>query len=219
MVQLIGALDDLFQEVADPLGSAGPFESISAMDDGRWAYEVRYGWNAPTVKGALLCLLLLGLAFAPGSPGWAAAVLGIVGGMSFSAISLLAFSRRVALRVGPEGVTLGGTPFGIKTERMSWPEIVSIDLWTEQPRRMVKTSHVGVRHRKGSAPPLRLSSSPGLRQIDEYLAAQVPAEFVEAFRGSVMSSRGMALWRVDRIRLEATVRAFAPEVHLFDRLD
>ncbi|MFF9408023.1 hypothetical protein ACF1B0_21220 [Streptomyces anandii] len=189
------------------------------MDDGRRAYEVRYGWNAPTVRGALLCLLLLGLAFVPGSPGWAAVVLGIVGAMSFSAIALLACSRRVALRVDPEGVTLGGTPFGIETERMGWPEVVSIDLWTEQSHRMVKTPHIGVRHRKGSAPPLEASSFPGLRQLDEYLATRVPAEFVETFRGTVLASRGMALWRVDRSRLKATVQAFAPEVHVFDRLD
>nr|WSZ18804.1 hypothetical protein OH837_38430 [Streptomyces canus] len=188
------------------------------MDVGRRAYEVRYGWDAPTVKGVLLCLLLLGLAFAPGSPGWAAA-LGIMGAISFLAIALLACSRRVALRVGPEGVTLGGTPFGIKTERMGWPEVVSIDLWTERSHRMVKTSRIGVRHKNGSAPPLGLSSSPGLRQIDEYLAAQVSAEFVEAFHGTVLSSRGMALWRVDRTRLKATVRAFAPEVYFFDRLE
>ncbi|WP_189710005.1 hypothetical protein [Streptomyces anandii] len=189
------------------------------MDDGRRAYEVRYGWNAPTVKGALLCLLLLGLAFVPGSPGWVAAALGLVGTVSFLATALLACSHRVALRVDPEGVTLGGTPFGIRTERMSWPEVVSIDLWTEQSHRMVKTPYIGVRHRKGSVPPPEASSFPGLRQLDEYLATRVPAEFVEAFRGTVLASRSMALWRVDRTRLKATVHAFAPEVHVFDRLD
>lgn len=130
------------------------------MDDGRRAYEVRYGWNAPTVKGALLCLLLLGLAFVPGSPGWVAAALGLVGTVSFLATALLACSHRVALRVDPEGVTLGGTPFGIRTERMSWPEVVSIDLWTEQSHRMVKTPYIGVRHRKGSVPPPEARASP-----------------------------------------------------------
>ncbi|GAQ56991.1 hypothetical protein [Streptomyces acidiscabies] len=187
------------------------------MDDGRRVYEVRYGWNAQAVKGALLCLLFLGLAFVPGSPGWAAAVLGVMGAILFSGIALLACSRRVALRVGPEGVMLGGTPFGIRAELTEWPEVASIELWTEPPHRMVKTSYIGVRHKNGSAP--LPGSSPALRQIDEYLAEHVPAGFVEAFSGTVLSSRGMVLWRVDRARLKATLRAFAPEVYLFDHLD
>ncbi|WP_282692838.1 hypothetical protein [Streptomyces sp. CC208A] len=184
------------------------------------AYEVRHGWSAPAVRGALLSLLLLGLAFVPGPPGWAAAVLGVMGAVCFLAIAVPACSRRAALRVGPEGVTLGGMPFGGRTEYLAWAEVASVELWTERSHRVLKTPYLGVRHRTGSEPPpVPPSDVPVLRQIDAYLATHVPAEFVEAFRGTVLSSRVTTLWPVDSVRLKAAVRAFAPEVRLFDRLE
>ncbi|NML53167.1 hypothetical protein HHL19_30380 [Streptomyces sp. R302] len=186
------------------------------MGEGPAAYEVRYGWTGPAVRAALLSLFLLGLAFVPGLPVWAATALGAMAAVSFLVIAVPACSRRVALRVGPEGVTLGGTPFGDRTEHLAWSEVASVEVRTERSHRLLRTSYVGVRHRTGSAPPPPPpSDAPGLRELDAYLATQVPTEFTEAFRGTVLSTRATTLWPVDPTRLSTTVRAFAPGTRFF----
>ncbi|MFF3878210.1 hypothetical protein [Streptomyces sp. NPDC001978] len=174
--------------------------TIVVMDDAAAAYEVRYGWNRRTVTWASVFLFLAVSPLVPGGPVWAQAILGAAGLVCLALTALPAFSRPVAFRAGPEGVTLGGTPFGLRAERFGWPDVASVELWTESAGRFGRMPYIGVRHRAGAAARWGRPDSPAVRLLDEYLARQVAPEFVRAFQGTVLARRGMGLWRVERSR-------------------
>ncbi|MGW1802374.1 hypothetical protein ACWCQN_42475 [Streptomyces sp. NPDC001984] len=161
--------------------------TIVVMDDAGAAYEVRYGWNRRTVTWASVFLFLAVSPLVPGGPVWAQAILGAAGLVCLALTALLAFSRPVAFRAVPEGVTLGGTPFGLRAERFGWPDVASVELWTESVGRFGRMPYIGVRHRAGAAAQWGRPDSPAIRLLDEYLARQVAPEFVRAFRGTVLA--------------------------------
>lgn len=184
-------------------------------------YEARYGWNRAAVRMAALCSALVAMAFVPGVPVVAAVVLGVLVGLVLLMIVVLATARPPALRIDPKGVTLGGLSFGPRTIRatyLPWSEVVSISLWMDGNVPRTKVPYLEVRHRAGPARPPAPAESAALQQLDAYLATQVPAEFVERFRGTESAHRAVTLWRLDVDRLRAAVEACAPEVHVFGDL-
>ncbi|MFJ5157226.1 hypothetical protein ACIQCF_38050 [Streptomyces sp. NPDC088353] len=184
------------------------------MDDRPDTYELRFGWNGPTVRWALVFLLLAVSPLLAPFPLWALDVLSVIGLMCLCMTALIAFLRRVALRVGPEGLTLGD-PFTAREEFFAWPDVVSVRTGITGTSLFSRVQEIDVRYRAEAAEPREPSDLPIIRRIDDYLNTQVDSEFLEAFRGTSESSRESVFWRIDHSRLESALTAFAPHVRLF----
>ncbi|WP_217427971.1 hypothetical protein [Microlunatus speluncae] len=112
--------------------------------------------------------------------------------------------RRVRLRVDAEGVTLGGPLLNYRrsTKRLTWSEVRRVVLF----RGIGVITCVGVEPWTGAGVRKPLSMSDELNQL---MAPHVPAAVV---RHSVMVHG----WRLDRDRLVAAVRDFAPSVEIVE---
>ncbi|MEV0633955.1 hypothetical protein AB0I77_03065 [Streptomyces sp. NPDC050619] len=182
-------------------------------------YTIRYGWTRSGAWTALIFAFLIGGDFAPGAEPPPHNHLMLVLAPFLAVIVLMASSRRIAVVIDPKGITLGGLPAARRAEFAAWSDIVSVSLYTEEKWRL-KFSELEVRSKKGTAvPSLASTSSPVTREIDEYLATSVDADFVETFRGTTASARSMFLCRMDPARLKETVQGFAPEVRVFGDFD
>ncbi|WP_077058010.1 hypothetical protein [Streptomyces sp. MP131-18] len=191
-------------------------ESLSERD----IYLARFGWHAASSGLALCGLAVVAFACLGGLVLWLALVIGAVGAVVFVVFAGMAGSRGPALRVDPEGVTLGGGPlrFGrIHPTHVPWPDIEAIVLWTRRLPAGATVRYIGLRVRadaeapgpagpalrvrgiRGPAPRApRIPDLPSLPNVPN-----VPADVVAL-------SRAVHGWRLDRSRLQAAVTAFAP---------
>lgn len=119
-------------------------------------------------------------------------------------------SRRVALRVGAEGVSLTLSPPWSErhTAVVPWSDIERIVLW-RQPAGRTSIRYIGLERRPG-APSLPGSASGRLSGVVRWVVPETVPTQVAA------DSRPITGWRLDRRRLEAAVAAFAPHVPIVD---
>ncbi|MGW3666533.1 hypothetical protein [Streptomyces sp. NPDC005141] len=183
------------------------------MDSEYAAYVARFGWTGRTVLMTLISLAFFGCAFLPNASLGMAVLVGAFGLVGLMVFTVAALSRKVALRIDEQGVTLGAGPLpvGYKTDVVPWKDIVSVVLWTQHVGRQ-KMPYIGLQRRQGSPPLPGLSYGPRLKRINESLVPHVSPEIVEA-------SRPINLWNLDRLRLESAVATFAPEVNVLDVSD
>ncbi|MEU8487518.1 hypothetical protein [Streptomyces sp. NPDC048641] len=189
------------------------------MDEPGAAYEIRYGWTAPAWL-ALAFALLIGVGFVPGAEPPGNGHVELILAPYVALVMPAAALRRTAVRIGPQGITLGGLLFFRRPEFHPWSEIVSVSLsdGVRGPGRF-RLPELEVRHRKGAPPRAEPAAPPELRAFDAYLSTHVDPDFVESFRRTQESSRSMALCKVDSERLKQAVRAFAPQVRVFGDVD
>ncbi len=177
------------------------------------SYVVRYGWSPRDlimVPAALVFVFVGALMAADGQ--MAGAVASLLGGMYIVLLLVAWLSRRVALAVTAEGITLGQIPPwpASRSAFVPWSDIEAVVLWRQN---MVRATmrYVGV-VRRADAPPLPGSArSPMLRKINH---AVVPAHVSEDL---VADSRQVAFWRLNKTRLTAAVNHFRPDVPVVDR--
>jgi hypothetical protein len=134
----------------------------------------------------------------------------IGGGYLFMAMAALV-SRRVALAVTAEGITLGLAPPwpASRSAFVPWSDIEAVILWRQDAGRATMR-YIGV-VRRADAPPLPGSAkSSALRRINK---AFVPRHLSE---GVVADSRQISFWRLNKTRLTTAVNHFRPDVPVVD---
>ncbi|MFE6800707.1 PH domain-containing protein [Streptomyces sp. NPDC057696] len=189
------------------------------MDEPGAAYEIRYGWTAPSWL-ALAFALLIGVGFVPGAAPPGNDHIELILTPYVALVIPTATLRRTAVRIDPKGITLAGLVFFRRREFLPWAEIVSVSFYAgARGAGHFRLPELEVRHSGGPAPRWGPATSPALREFDAYLSTHVDPDFVEAFEGTKESTRSMALCKVDTERLEQAIRAFAPQVHVFGDVD
>lgn len=182
------------------------------MDEPGETCAIRYGWNARAVGLVPLLAPVVAVGFVPGAVAagdghseWAFVPL-------VAAFLLLLSTRRVAVGIGPTGITPGRAASLDGRRFLPWSAIASLGLHLTPGA----GSALKVLWREtDAAPPPSPAGSPAPRAIDGNLDTQVEPDFVAAFRGTTMSAVGMDLCKVDAARLRTAILAFAPEVRLF----
>lgn len=177
-------------------------------------YVARFGW---TPRGLLLLLasilfVVIGAVMAVGAqPVWG--TLAILLGAAYATLSTMAWlSRRVALAVTADGITLGLAPPwpANRSAFIPWPDVEAIVVWRQAAGR-ASLGYIGVQRRPGAPPLPGSASSPRLRRVNKAFA---PDYLPEAL---VADSRPINFWRLDTKKLAAAVSQFAPGVPVVDR--
>ncbi|MFJ2264259.1 hypothetical protein ACIOKD_39295 [Streptomyces sp. NPDC087844] len=177
--------------------------------DSSAAYQERYGWDLKTTGLVALCAVFTAALLLPDIPLFAR-ILGLPlfgGGGLLLAYSAL--SRKVAFRVDETGVLLGGSPARYKatTAHVPWGDVEGFVLW-RQATGSASLPYVGVTRRKGS--PALPGDGPKARAIVKHL--------VPVSADTVMASRVVTGWRLDKDQLVAAVGHFAPTIPVQDSL-
>ncbi|WP_433245012.1 hypothetical protein [Actinomadura nitritigenes] len=174
-------------------------------------YEIRFG---PTLKGlGALVVGLIGCASCAlpsgmtGIPIWFRVIFGILIGAATAGTLITMFSRRVALRIDANGITLTTGPLFPKSGLLfaAWPEVEAIVLWKQPSANNMP--YIGIRRRhdiqksKPAAHWKRIIALAGAPHIPSDLAAH---------------SHQINGWRLDRARLTEAVGHFAPEVEIIE---
>jgi hypothetical protein len=161
-------------------------------------YEERYRLTGAVAASLAFSLVTLGLAVhGVHDPAWLA--LSVLAFVTLTLpIATAAVTRRVAFRVDPLGVTLGGDPMmwtrlGNGAVFIPWTDVEKIVIYPAGTGRQC----VGIQ-RQASAPPLPQGNRPARR-------CPVPGVAEGATRQTVA-------WRLDRERLTALVAAVAPAI-------
>jgi len=176
-------------------------------------YVARFGWTRRDLFLLPFCLLFVAIGTTmavTGEPVLGA--LGVLMGAAYVVLWTTAFlSRRVALAVTVEGITLGLIPPwpASRIALVPWSDVEAVVLW-RQAAGYASVRYIGVQRRAG-APPLPGSArSPMLRRINKTL---VPAHLPTAL---VADSRPVSFWRLNKARLVAAINQFAPHVPVVD---
>ncbi|UCM91176.1 hypothetical protein [Streptomyces marincola] len=188
--------------------------SLSESD----VYLARFGWHVASSSLAACGLAVVVFACLGGLVLWLALLIGAVGAVVFVVFAGAARGRGVALRVGPEGVTLGGgpLPFGrVHPTHVPWPEVEAVLLWGPAAPAGAGPRYVGVRVRAAAEAPAwpPRAAAPAAR-VPSRVAAAPPARAdlpAGPPRDGAVLGRAIQGWRLDRARLLAAVAAFAPE--------
>jgi hypothetical protein len=178
-------------------------------------YEERCHWTRTSVIALAVCaLIVLFGVLAPQM--WLplrVILIALPGYGAFLSVAVPA-SRRVALRVDANGITLGGSSFWrykATTRVVPWHEVQRVFLW----RRIAGVQWISVRYlgveRRVDAPPL---SPGGTGQVDRpafYLSRnpQVPTPALK-----VGTTRGMQAFSVDDAQLSGAIARYASSVSL-----
>jgi len=173
-------------------------------------YEEHYRWTRTSVTALALCSALVLAAIAvPQMPLPLRVV--VIAGCAYGAFLsvIVPASRKVALRVDANGLTLGGNPLRYKatTRAIPWHEVQRVFLWRRGP--------VGVRYlsveRPADAAPLSLGGTGKADRPALYLAPdpQVPAPTLK-----VGTTRGMQAFSIDDARLADVIAHYAPSVSI-----
>jgi hypothetical protein len=181
-------------------------------------YQERYRWTARAgwIFGGLAFFFVLALVVP--MPLVARAIEAVLFGGLCLLVGVPCVTRRVALRVDQQGITLGGSPFTSRTSTRvhAWGDIERVVLWDRitasqarrgRPRRLFPPIRsIGLQRRPG-APPLNLGiPGPADRPA---LSAPVPGIPIGALRMATG-------WSLDKQRLIAAVAEFAPAVEVLD---
>jgi hypothetical protein len=173
-------------------------------------YVARYGWNRRSgslILGAAVFVLVA--LTVPMSLALRVVTLVFFGGGVLVVIANIA-SRRVALRVDADGITLGGSPgrYRSTTRLIPWADIREVVLWRQPMPYGRSIRYVAVARRHGAPP---LAGRRGQR------AGQVTARTLTPVSGdTLLASRAANLWRLDADRMSAAVAHFAPGVRVID---
>ncbi|GAA0908199.1 hypothetical protein GCM10009557_82880 [Virgisporangium ochraceum] len=182
------------------------------------SYVVRFGWTLRDVIMVPACaaFVLLGALSVADEP--VMGVLCILLGGLYLALLLTAWaSRRAALAVTEEGITLGALPPwpASKATFVPWSYIDAVVLWRQRTVRVLvwrqSIYYIGVERRAGAPPQSGLAQNRALRKVGK---AFVPGDVSEDL---MVDSRQISFWRLDRERLAAAVDHFAPDVRVEDR--
>ncbi|MEY9968603.1 hypothetical protein ABIA33_006687 [Streptacidiphilus sp. MAP12-16] len=185
------------------------------MSDSSATYEVRYGWNRKSVFVLLgsLAFLAAPLLFSQYSSARVdgitvpmpvisvlSALLGLCGVVAGLATVL---SRRLALRVDADGVTLGSLPLRSATGEafVPWEEITAVELWVQHAGR-ARMPYVGLHRAPGTATLPGAARSRVAQAANTALTGQ-SAELLAA-------SRPVNFWHLDRPGFLAAVQQNAP---------
>lgn len=145
---------------------------------------------------------------------WMGILVGLIGVLYLTVLAVACLSRRDALVVAENGITLGLLPPWSATGHAAfvpWSDVEAIVLW-RQPAGFASVRYIGVERRTG-APPLPGSArNPILRRMNK---AVVPTHVSEAL---VADSRMVGYWRLDKERLTSAVHHFAPHVQVVDEI-
>ena len=178
------------------------------MADDPVTYETLHGLGGRTGPAVLICLAgVIGALVAKAPVPVLIAALVVFGG-SGTALLVHGLSGRIALRVDPSGITLGGTPLRYKstTRFVPWSDIELIVLW----RRWLPHG--------GSITYLALAGPADALQADSRvarLAAKANALAAPAISGSTyLGMRAVTGWHLDLDRLVAATAHFAPSVRI-----
>ncbi|MGV9408486.1 hypothetical protein ACWDOP_01120 [Nocardia sp. NPDC003693] len=172
-------------------------------------YEERHGFTAKTV------LLLVGLAVLTLSSVLLSDGVGfltIAGialfGSGFVMILLNSLSRKVAIRVDQDGITLGGPPLDYQkqTQRVAWNDVAVVALW---------------RDRTGIAGGLKIGVLRISAPHPETRAQKGMVSFASAITGApderlLHCTQSVDGWHLDTGALKSALRAFAPHVRFYD---
>jgi hypothetical protein len=174
-------------------------------------YVARYGWNRRSgflIVGALV-FVLVGLT-APMSLALRVITVAFFGAGALVFTASIA-TRRVALRVDAQGVTLGGSPGRSRSRDrlIPWAEVSEIVLWRAPMPYGRSMRYVGVARRKGAA---QLAGRRGRRAS----RATASALSLGVSGDTLLASRAVNLWHLNTDRLSAAVAHFAPGVRVID---
>lgn len=174
-------------------------------------YEERYRWTRNSAIALAVCSVALLLGIAPTVSLLMRVVLVPIGGAGAFLCVIVPTSRKVALRVDADGITLGGNPLRYKatTRVVPWHEVEGVFLWRREPGNV---RYLGV-ERAADAPPLTPGGTGKADQIRLYLAPDPP---VPALALKVGVTRGMQAFTVDDARLSDAVAHYAPDVSVVD---
>jgi hypothetical protein len=173
----------------------------------------RFGWTPRDLVLVPACVLFVavGTIMAMGGEVLLGTLATLLGGAYMVIWLIVGLSRRVALAVTADGITLGAVPPWpvSRTAFVPWSDVETVVLW-QQATGYTRTDYVGV-HRREGAPPLPGSArSPLLRRVNMmFVPAGLPAPLVA-------DSRPASCWRLDKVRLVAAVNQFAPQVAVVD---
>jgi hypothetical protein len=181
-------------------------------------YVARFGWTLKDLIMVPACIgfVVLGTAVAT-DEFLLGALCALLGGLYLVLLVTAWLSRRVALSVTEEGITLGMLPPwpASYTAFAPWSDIETVVLWKQQMVRVFvwrqSILYIGVARRAGAAP---LSGSAQNRILRKVGKAVVPGDVSEDL---MVDSRQVSFWRLDRKRLAAAVDHFAPGVPIVDK--
>ena len=176
-------------------------------------YTVRFGWTRRDLLLIPACVVFVVVGVAGVADGQPTGYLACVIGGGYIVVSTVAMaSRRVALAVTAEGITLGLVPPwpSGRTAFVPWSDIEAVVLWRQHMLRMQwfrqSLGYVGVVRRAGAPPLPGSAKSSMLRRVN---AAVVPWRLSEEL---VADSRPVSFWRLDEKKLAAAVAHFRPDV-------
>jgi len=179
--------------------------------EGNVGYEARYGWNARSGRaiGISALFVVVGI-FAPMSLAFRVLILAFFGGGGALLLGIVC-SRRLALRVDAQGITLGGVPprYRQKTVTVPWADIEKVVLWKQALSYGQSMPYVGL-VRRPEAPAL---AGPKGQQVARGVAGVF---HVPVSAETLSASRAVNGWRLDKPRFVAAVKSFAPDVPLDD---
>lgn len=177
------------------------------MESEPFVYDARYGLGGRTGLIIVIALVfaILGIVL-PLSTGLRIADIVLFGGGGLFMLGV-ATSHRVAFRVDARGVTLGGVPprYRSGTHFVPWADIEKVVLWQQKLPHGGSMRYVGLVRRAG-APPLAGRSA-------QFVGRIMAAAVARGISGdTLMASRGIDGWSLDKDRLTAAVEHFAPGI-------
>ncbi|WP_433890729.1 hypothetical protein [Streptomyces sp. CA-111067] len=179
-------------------------------------YEVRRAWTRAGVSWFAAAAVLIGVCFVPHVEPADTDHIELVFAPFALWVAGVCSSRRVAVRVGEDGITLCRVVPFRKPEFVGWADVVAVD-WSDDEHFWGRTSRLTL-YRRTPRPVAALPGNPGLEGLDAYLATQVDPDFVATFRSTIQVERGTTLTDVDPARLAAALTALAPTVRHFGDL-
>ncbi len=182
---------------------------MTEINDGDGTYEARFGFNGPDSLRLLGCIGFVLVGVLVPMQVWLRVVTVGFFGLVFIAAGLKMLSRRVALRVDPTGVTLGGGLVrpSATTAFVPWEDIQAVIVWPYFYRGRQSIPYVGL-HRREGLPALPGEPS-GLGRGLLITRSIVPEDVV-------LASRAVRGWTLDIDRLGTAVHKFAPDLEVVD---
>lgn len=177
-------------------------------------YVARFGWTPRDLILLPASILFIVVGAVMVGDGQLAGAFSCVLGGAYILLTMGAWlSRRVALAVTAEGITLGLIPPwpASRSAFVPWSDVEAVVLWRQSLRWWQSVRYIGVVRRAGAPSLPGSAKSPMLRSMNK---AVVPAGLAE---GLIADSRQVSFWRLDKTRLAEAVNHFSPGVPIEDR--
>lgn len=180
------------------------------------AYVVRRAWTRAGASWFEAAAVLIGVCFLPHVEPAGIGHIELVLSPFALWTAAVCSSRRQAVQVDKQGITLHRLPPFRAPEFVPWADVVAVD-WSGEEHFWGRTSSLTV-HRRTARTVTALPPVPGLEALDSYLASEVDPAFVTAFRTAVPITRGTTLSDLDPVRLSAALTVLGPGVRQFGDL-